>query len=415
MKLRLTAIFCFCYLFLQAQPLLKQVENYSFAHFEKNRIVYPSDSTSFESFFDKLDQLLFTGEGNINIVHIGGSHVQAGVFTQQLRQNMLSLTSGIVASRGLIFPFSAAKTNNPPSFKTRYTGKWVSYRNTQSNHDKTLGLTGIAICTSDTNATISVSLREQNNLIASQKHLFNTITVLGYSTNDSLFPIIKANDTIQEPLHNKKKGTYTFHLETYTDSVSFAMNKCKGEFTLTGILLENNFPGITLHGIGVNGASLNSYFRCERFLQDLSLINPDLMIFAIGINDATSVNFDESIFIANYEKLIKKIQEQYPTCAFLFITNNDSFRHYRRSYQVNRNGAIVEKAFFRIAEKYNGAVWDLFDIMGGLRSMQQWEDEGLAKRDKIHFTKKGYTLLGDLLYNALMEKYLEHLQSKFNN
>ena len=44
--------------------------------------------------------------------------------------------------------------------------------------------------------------------------------------------------------------------------------------------------------------------------------------------------------------------------------------------------------------------------------MKKWEAAGLAKRDKIHFTDEGYVILGDLLYNALMAKYIEHLRRK---
>jgi lysophospholipase L1-like esterase len=406
----LISLFSFC---LQAQIVQKQIENYPFTNFDRNKIVYFSDSTSFDLFFHKLGNLYLKKEGNINIVHIGGSHVQAGVLTQQFRQNMQSLVSDTIVSKGLIFPFSAAKTNNPPSFKTRYTGKWISYRNTQITHQKQLGLTGIAICTNDSNATISISTKEQNKT-QNKLTLFNKVTLLGYSTHDSLQPQLLLKDTLIQATHCKKSHSFVFNLNDYTDSITITLNKYEGEFTLTGILLENNLPGITTHGIGVNGASLSSFARCNHLCDDLKLINPDLMIFAIGINDATSVNFNKDIFISNYEKIIKQVLEVNPECALLFITNNDSFRRYRRNYQVNRNGEIVEKAFFQIAEKYNGAVWNLFDIMGGLRSMQQWEDEGLAKRDKIHFTKKGYTILGDLLYNALTEKFSEYLKTISN-
>ena len=64
--------------------------------------------------------------------------------------------------------------------------------------------------------------------------------------------------------------------------------KGKGEFILTGIFLDNPFPGLTVTGIGVNGASLGSYAKCPDLLNDLSLVNPDLVIFAVGINDAVS-------------------------------------------------------------------------------------------------------------------------------
>ena len=64
-----------------------------------------------------------------------------------------------------------------------------------------------------------------------------------------------------------------------------------------------------------------------------------------------------------------------------------------------------------MAKKYNAAVWDQFDLMGGLNSMKEWEEAGLAKKDKVHFTHEGYKVLGDLLYNAFIDRYIEHIKS----
>ena len=109
------------------------------------------------------------------------------------------------------------------------------------------------------------------------------------------------------------------------------------------------------------------------------------------------------------------MQRVNPDCALLFVTNNDSYKRVKvkrkTHYEVNPNGLVVEQAFMEMGKKYNAAVWDQFHIMGGLYSMQDWEDAELAQKDKIHFTKAGYQLLGDLLYNALIERYLEHLKS----
>ena len=82
----------------------------------------------------------------------------------------------------------------------------------------------------------------------------------------------------------------------------------------------------------------------------------------------------------------------------------------KKKYEVNPNGEIAEVAFMEMGKEYNAAVWDQFDIMGGLESMQDWENAGLAKKDKVHFTSEGYRLLGDLLYNALITRYIEHIQ-----
>ena len=84
-------------------------------------------------------------------------------------------------------------------------------------------------------------------------------------------------------------------------------------------------------------------------------------------------------------------------------------RKYR--YNVNPNGYLAEQAFLELGKKHNAAVWDQFDVMGGLRSMQDWENAGLAHKDKIHFTANGYKLIGDLLYNAFIDRYMEHLKA----
>lgn len=45
--------------------------------------------------------------------------------------------------------------------------------------------------------------------------------------------------------------------------------------------------------------------------------------------------------------------------------------------------------------------------MGGARSANTWYKTNLMHSDRIHFTRAGYELLGDLLYNALITDYLE--------
>ena len=162
-----------------------------------------------------------------------------------------------------------------------------------------------------------------------------------------------------------------------------------------------------------------SYLRCDDFERDLALIQPDLVILGIGINDAIDKDFNANTFKQNYRELISIILDVNPDCALLFVTNNDSYKsrkkRRRRIYEVNPNGKVVEKAFMDLAKEYNAAVWDQFDIMGGMCSMKKWQNEGLAQRDKVHFTKDGYILMGDLLFNALIERYIEHTEANKEN
>ena len=391
-----------------AQGVMKRdVPNYAFAHFDQNQLLFPGDSLPLDHFFAKLDTLLFTGKGHINIMHIGGSHVQAGVFSQQMRDNLLSLSPGLTAGRGMVFPFMT--TNTPASYSINRTGEWSYCRNAVP-FDTRLGLAGASVTTSDTTASFSIVTREKTPRDISPTFDFNLVKILGYG---DLEPVVHYNERVIKGVYDQQEGSYTFQLPDFTDSLYVDFNQKAGTFTVTGVYLDNGMPGITYHGIGVNGAKVESYLLCEDFERDLRLVKPDLVIFGIGINDAAADGFTKEKFKKDYDQLISLIHNVSPDCALLFVTNNDSYKKIKKNKsQVNPNGTIAQQAFMELGKKHNAAVWDFFDIMGGLKSMEQWENQNMAKKDKIHFTTTGYTLIGDLLYNAIIDKYIEHLTQR---
>ena len=404
-------------LFGQTNIVLRPLPEYSFANFERNRLIFPSgDSMAMERFFAKMDSVIQFGEGDVNILHIGGSHVQAGTFTQQFRDDLLNIGDNLMGNSYFLFPFTAGSTNNPSHYVIHSKGEWQYCRNAvQRETDKRMGLAGAALTTSDSTATIQIVTRERYPSDMPPYYDFNKVTLLGFSETENVIPALSYKDDTLHGDYDENLSAYLFNLPDYTDSICILFDSVRGEFTLTGVLLESGRPGICVHGVGVNGAKLPSYLRCEDFERDLELIKPDLIIFGIGINDAADPDFEAETFKQNYRELIGIMQTVNPDCALLFLTNNDSFQRRRVKrrtvYEVNTNGKAVEQAIMELGAEYHAAVWNQFDIMGGLKSMRKWEKEGLAQRDKVHFTKKGYALLGDLLYNALIERYLEHIEN----
>jgi len=384
------------------------IPKYRFMDYKQNTIQIPGkDSTRLNLFFQKIDTLIEAGEGRINILHIGGSHVQADMFSHRVRQNLDMVNGDFQTPRGLIFPFSVAKTNNPTNYKVTYSGKWNSVRNVQKNREIPLGVNGIAVYTQDPSVKINILL----NTDETRRWEFTRLRLLGYAEDgsDGVIPVLyHQNDTIMGCFDLVTK-TFLFDLPEAVDSFSMGFiqtEKVLRTFFVHGFIPEKETPGIVYHAIGVNGASVASYLESEYFEEELYLLKPDLMIFGIGINDATSRDFTEKSLYDNYNVLIEKIKCVNPDCAFIFITNNDSFRRIsRNNYRVNPNGPIARKAFFRLAEEHQGGVWDFFSLMGGLSSMRQWQTAGLAKVDKVHFTKAGYELMGDMFYNALIDYY----------
>lgn len=398
---------------LAQTPALRPLPDCPFARFERNQLLFPGDKAAMERFYQKMDSVLFLGQGNVSIMHIGGSHVQAGVFTQQFRDNLLSIKPDLMGGRFFAFPFTAGKTNNPSQFKVSYTGEWAYCRNAVTRDtDKRMGLAGAALTTTDPEASISIVTRERYPSHCPPEYKFNRIKVLGFSETGNVVPVVNCDGTAIHGLCDSVG--YTFELPGMSDSICILFDSVAGEFTLTGLLLDNGKQGIDVHGVGINGASVPSYLRCDDFERDLALVKPDLVVFGIGINDAAEKDFTVETFKQNYGQLISSILRVNPDCALLFVTNNDSFKRKKvkrkRVYEVNPNGKVVQQAFKEMAKDYGAAVWDQFDIMGGLKSMQAWEKAGLAAKDKVHFTRDGYRLLGDLLYNALVSDYLKHIQ-----
>jgi len=94
----------------------------------------------------------------------------------------------------------------------------------------------------------------------------------------------------------------------------------------------------------------------------------------------------------------------------------DSFRAVSsggsKRYSVNTNTVTAREDVRTLSKESDAALWDLFDIMGGLGSMQKWQSADLAAKDKVHFSAKGYGLLGDMLFNALVDSFTKYLEEE---
>lgn len=395
--------------FLACAVLCEAQQTYPFVKEEANMLRYDSTSTTMRGLIEKWQRMAATGQGTLNIVHIGGSHVQAGCFPNQVRTNLLSAYPSLVGCRGMIFPYSAAaRCNNPDDYKVHCAEKVILTRNVSHTPEYPLGLCGIAVTACDTPTRIQMLATDHNIDYRVQR-----IVLLGYSPQGVIPTLSYDGRDIPPSYIDTAKHRYIFNLRQTVDSFDVLLPCAEGQtFTLTGVYLGNRQPGISYHSIGVNGAAVPDFLKCN-LTDDLRLLRPDLVIFGIGINDAHGNHFDTVAFKENYLRLCDSIRSVNPQCAFIFVTNNDSYRRTgRRRYAVNHNGPLAREVFYRLAQQTGGAVWDQFEIMGGLKSMEQWQKAGLAQRDKVHFTRAGYRLLGDLLTHALYAELQKPLPTR---
>ena len=385
-----------CPLALRAQALPDCV------HAEASVLLFPGSRAAQDLFYDKLDTLVATGRGNVNVWHIGGSHVQAAYFPNRIMNGIDSLT--LRGDRGFLFPLKLAGTNYDKTYRISTTGEWeapILTRNSDLRRPR-YGVTGYGARTASPDASVGFRL----NADGSARWSCESVRVLGYGSSDRAYPyILCLADTLRFEFE-AATHSYLFDLPAPTDSVVVRFHVPAGEeFTLNGLQPLSWRPGVNYFASGVNGAALPSWLdKCEDLERDLQLVHPDLAILAVGINDsATSVkNFKPERFKENYRRLIEMVRRISPECAFIFVTNNDSYRYVRRGMSWNGNGEAVRQAMLELAREYGAGVWDLYGVMGGAHTVEKWRDAGLAKNDRLHFTDEGYNLLGDLFVEALM-------------
>lgn len=410
MRIRLILIFILFSIAGNSQKYPHELPYYDFIKYDSNYIYHYNDGNSLSNFYQKIDSVVTFGEGQVNIMHYGGSHLQADIWSGQLRKNFQHVAPGMKAARGLVFPFDIAKTNNPSNYKTKFKGVWSRKRCATRKATGDWGLTGMQVTTYDTNANFHIFVHSRYY----EHYDFNSVKI--FYTQDSLSfqPIIENLDTNFTITYDSVAGFMQVDFDKYQDtfSVSFLkQDSIQNRFKLFGILFENDDPGIVYNAVGVNGADLTAYQKCNLIEEELPAIKPDLVIFSVGVNDAYTTRFNRNKYKTNYDSIINKFRSVYPEVSILFTTNNDTY--YKKRYP-NKNAYEVKRVMQELSEQYNCGIWDMFEVMGGLGSIDRWIELGLAKGDKIHFKGDGYRLIGDLMFSAMMKDYQQYLKERFN-
>ncbi len=382
---------------------MAEPEQDTYIDFDANRLRFFGDSSSISRFYAKLARVMETHSGNVRILHIGGSHVQAGTMSHCIRKHMLDTLGLKPASRGFLFPYSAAnRCNNPYDYRVSKAAPFELIRNVYEEHQFPLGAGGIAVWTAEGQNSLTVTMNDTAHCFSA-----DTVILLGSTKGWPVDPILKEDTVYHFPDSiDYENGRYYFCLNREIQDFTLFFPCSKGDtFIVNGIMLLNGHPGITFSTLGVNGAQVTSYLRCQNFGRDMRMLAPDLVIFSIGVNDAYGNGFDTVAFQQNYVRLAETVRQASPDCAFIFFTNNDTWKKGRKGrYYVNNTGPEVQEAMRRIARHVGGAVWDQFAVMGGLGSMETWRRKGLAQKDRVHFTAAGYNLIGDLFWDAFIQE-----------
>jgi lysophospholipase L1-like esterase len=341
-------------------------------------------------FYEKLRDLATTKNGQVAILHVGDSHVEAGFFPGVVRDGLQQKFGN--AGRGLV----------KPSILGVYPKKWI--RSIEIRQDvKSLRLwAGLKEEEAGTGFNALVVYHDKGLDYYNYEVLDGAARVLGSVT---------ARRPLEWP---GTQGVQVSCVELPGSFHSVVLRTAKDPKTniqryaqMYGISLENGQNGVIYHSYGIIGANCDSFAKSAFFHKQLEHVQPDLVIISLGTNDGSTPYFKKDEFTAKFDALIQKIRETCPHSAVLLTTAPDSYfpRLRRRTAKPNTNMASEREAVLDLAARRHCAVWDLYSIMGGDGSMNIWRESALAGLDNIHFTKEGYEQQGRLLLEALMKGY----------
>jgi len=384
-------------------------KTYPFIAIEKNNFqFFSATSPNWEHLFYEFDKMITQKDRKLNFYHIGGSHIQADIYSNDFRAFLQTNWEELPGERGIVFPFDLAKTNNPANYEFSSPNIWTSYKSV-SHRPETIdyGLMGAALICRD--SVINVYFKHDRTEV---KPPFSAIRIY-HNKGELPYELHFGTDEIlvYRVIQNMEFGYTDIYFTDPIEKLDVQFSRTTREvleLEIYGFQLMNEHPGISYTSIGINGAGLYTYLANSNFEEQLKLYPPDFFAFSVGTNDGNVPydKFDPQVYKRNLEKMMKIILRANPKCAILLTVPNDSY--YKRKY-LNRNIAREREMIIELAEEYKMAVWDMYGIMGELGSSKTWYRNGLMQSDMVHFTSMGYHLKGDLLIDAFL-KYMEQMK-----
>jgi lysophospholipase L1-like esterase len=407
-SLSLALMFLWNGLFSQDTISVKRETHYNFIKEQNNEII---NSSTLSGFFEKLYQLKKTKKGTVSVVHIGDSHIQADLLTHAVRQFLQRQFGN--AGRGFIFPGRLARTNEPQNIYTTSEATWDAKRLVFTDQLLPIGLGASTVHTTQADAKFKVQTMDSPPL----DYSFDRVTVF-YKKDFTSFNLILKDSaghalayagpyTSEGPNLSSVMLPYPVHrIEFQTSQPLPSQN----QFTLFGLNLAKDEPGVIYHSIGGNGAKFKHYLEAKYFFEQTKSLSPDLFIISLGTNEAMEYPYLDKQFSEQLDSFLKRLRESNPNALFVITTPAD---FYRKRTRRNPGVESIHSQLIQFADKNNLAAWDLYTIAGGKHAADHWRKNSLLQSDGVHSTRAGYELQGDLLYQALIKGYNEYVRYRY--
>lgn len=185
-------------------------------------------------------------------------------------------------------------------------------------------------------------------------------------------------------------------------------------YLTSALATETGRPGLVYHTMGINGAT-TTHFTTPEKMSEIAALHPDLVILSFGTNESHGRRYDERAHRLQLDSMLCALQRYCPDAGVMLTTPPGSYiRQRRRGPRViNTLTPQVVNTLLQFAADRELPVWDMYNIVGGKRrACLNWVGGSYMQRDRIHYTRNGYMLQGELLAEAILKAFNEYVADR---
>jgi lysophospholipase L1-like esterase len=346
------------------------------------------------------------GEGQARLVFYGASHVASDLFTGHIRRELQARYGD--AGHGFLVPVHPWRTYRHRDINIESDGKrWETHRIRVGDSEvERVGLAGVAMESKRVGSFGAVYTAQETEYgrLASFFELYYWKHPRG-GEMDVYIDGRKAR-RISTRAATPSTGYATFRVPDASHRFEIR-TLSKRPIWLFGLAVERDRPGVVVDTLGINGARARYQLLWDEgiYREHLQRRKPDLVVIAYGTNESG----DESP-LQDYERdlraVVKRMRDTVPEASCLLIGPSDRPMQVEERVFENRErtNSLIEIQH-SVALEHGCGFFDLVAFQGGALSMVQWaaNDPAYASQDHIHYTRRGYQRLGEVLLSALLD------------
>ena len=361
----------------------------------------PRDGAPLARFYAKLEALRAGRRSRpVTILHIGDSHIANDSFTKGIRKR-LQATYGD-AGRGPMIPPKVFPFARAAQVKMTRSGPWKSFYSLK-NKGGPYGISGVRVSSASRSAKLNVS---------SENGAFDFVEVTMVTGPSAGGVTISAGGESKTfSARSSRTGSKTVRLSARAKSATVRPSG-GGTTSILHWSTGRDRPGVRYVNFGQVGATVNVTKRWNDAIlaDDLKAMKPDLIVYGYGTNEG----FNSRLNLAAYRKyataFVRKMQRAAPGADIAFIGAADGASRRTKRGSRCRGGYVtpvrlggVRDTLRKMARDMGAGYWDWAAAMGGRCSVDRWAGQGLAAKDRVHLTGKGYDRSAGLFVSGLLD------------